>query len=192
MDNPLERTLNNLVDKHNRLAKVVENSVQAQQRLLAKQSAQGFQDLLIRTTAETYRGASAYTQLVTIGGYAVFFAIWNGLQKSLPAWSVVLSAMFIGLSATGFVFYEVFKAAWVANHLRRNRETIERLGKPEIAGDPNRLTEELERYKLDVDRADVVNSRTWVWAFWPTTIFGLAGVGVLFTGAALSLWHLYF
>jgi hypothetical protein len=71
-----------------------------------------------------YDRGAAYTNLVTLGGYAGAFAIWNYTQDDLTKDSRILIALLLGVSLATFVFFEVYKMTAQTAHTVKQVELI--------------------------------------------------------------------
>ncbi|MBL8884308.1 MAG: hypothetical protein JNL45_14785 [Hyphomicrobium sp.] len=59
----------------------------------------------------TYDKATAYLNVVTLGGYAAFFGLWSLVGGEIAPTLKFWSALLLGISVLLFVGFEVFKAA---------------------------------------------------------------------------------
>ena len=74
-----------------------------------------FKDLLVEIHASQFSSGAAYTNLVSIGGYAGVFAIWNFVRPNLSAHAMVLVAALLAVSLMTFIFWNVFQMIWLAS-----------------------------------------------------------------------------
>lgn len=189
-------TVNELVAKHNKLAEAFELMAREQQKALAQQqrinaqeAIKQFRETLIRVTAETYSAASNYSNIVGIAGYAAFFTIWSGLRDKLSVWSVCGSALFIGLSASIFVMFEIFKRSDTAKLLSNNERVISQLEVCYKNGDFDGLLREVENIKIYASELKIKMIKTWTWSFWPATITGVFAILIIACGTVELLLH---
>ena len=69
---------------------------------------------LTEMNAGLYNAAAAYTNLVTAGGYAGAFAVWNFVQPHLSPTARMWIALLLGVSLTVFVSWNVFTMIYIA------------------------------------------------------------------------------
>jgi hypothetical protein len=66
----------------------------------------------------------SYANLIIGLGYAGFFALWNMVEKSIPAPAHALAGLLIGASLIVFVGYEVARTIWTSVCLRRQAKVL--------------------------------------------------------------------
>ena len=77
-----------------------------------------YRDLVIDIHSKAYDRATAYTNLIMLGGYAGGFAIWNFTRDHLTATASMWVAIFLLLSLTAFILFEIYKMVLSTKHTR--------------------------------------------------------------------------
>ena len=93
-----------------------------------------YRQLLIDVTSVTFDKGAAYTNLVMAGGYAGAFALWTLAQSNLTATASAWTGLFLLLSLTSFVSFEIYKIVFhtrntlgLAAHLKTGKPIPEQL-----------------------------------------------------------------
>ena len=118
----------------------------------------------------------AYTNLVTVAGYAGFFALWQLAKEYLDRKQVIWSALLMLVSIVVFVLFEIYKSYYTS---RRWLELSRILSNPENHNSINQLSSEIESYNLEGQRTDVRFGTTWQAVFIVTVMSGLCAYGIL-------------
>lgn len=122
--------------------------------------------------AYVYEKASAYTNLVMIGGYAAMFAIWQLMKTHLSNGQELLVAILVTSSIILFAGFEVFKMISHALFFRRLNRVIS-------SSIPDH--EKAQSWQLAWNEYSAKESRVWVFFLVPTVITG-------FTAGFILLW----
>jgi len=69
--------------------------------------------------ADVFQRASAYINLLTLGGYAGAFAIWGYAKSGMNPKGTALVALLLTISLAVFIAYEVYKMIFMANCFRK-------------------------------------------------------------------------
>jgi hypothetical protein len=153
----------------------------------AKQQRKEFVELYSDILAITFDKATAYLNLVALGGYASFFGIWSLLGSDIGKGEKVLSAFFMGVSVLLFVAFEVFKMATIHHQLSGLRELV-------TLPDTTPL-EQLQLHQSEFQsaqtKADLIATRVWLMVFPTCIVFALLGALVLLWAFAEMLRHLW-
>jgi len=80
----------------------------------------------IRIISGVYEKANAYTNLITVAGYAGFFALWQLTKENLTRTQSLVSALLMVVSITIFVIFEIYKAHYTSRLLRQYSEAVQR------------------------------------------------------------------
>ncbi len=93
-----------------------------------------YRDLVIDMHSKAFDRATAYTNLIMLGGYAGGFAIWNFTRDHLTAKASIWVAILLLLSLTAFILFETYKmvlnakhTAKVANMLRQQKPIADQM-----------------------------------------------------------------
>ena len=93
-----------------------------------------YRDLIIDMHSKAYDRATAYTNLIMLGGYAGGFAIWNFTRDHLTAKASIWVAIFLLLSLTAFILFEIYKMVLntkhttnIANMLRQQKPIADQM-----------------------------------------------------------------
>jgi len=176
-------------------AKVLQAMQQSQLLDLQKKALKELSDNFTKTVSHLYDSASKYANLVSIAGYAAFFAIWNGTRQYVDSEIVcLLSALLIGISATIFVFFEIYKMYRTSVQVHRYRDFVQRIVDHYNKGEYQVGLNQLDEIKLDEARHVLsmeTVGRTCLYASVSTgllgavTLMGALALGVLKRLAAL-------
>ncbi|WP_323909814.1 hypothetical protein [Aeromonas caviae] len=133
--------------------------------------------------SSSWSAAATYTNVIILAGYAGYFGLLSTLKDYVSPLGLLLSGFFMALSLAFFVFHEVFRMAFVGVQYNKIFKDLEE-------GDNI-----FEKMKDNVQKYNVITSRVWLFAFCPTVLFGLIGVGSVIYSFCKSLVpfvsHLY-
>jgi hypothetical protein len=87
-------------------------------------AAKKVREAMIEIVTRTFDRASAYTNLIMLGGYAGAFAIWSFTREYLPKTATILVALLLGVSLCTFILFEVFKMFFSTKTFMRQRELL--------------------------------------------------------------------
>lgn len=138
------------------------------------EAADKVKDRMIEMHSRVYDRAAAYTNLIVIGGYAGAFAIWNFTRAQLTNRTTIAVAIFLGLSLTAFIFFEVYK-------MTINGRTIFKFNEV-MKGDPGPI-EFLRRYKVyevEMSKRNIGFQKIWVGCLGFCVIMALIALAILF------------
>lgn len=133
-------------------------------------------EMHMKVLSAAYEKTTAYTNLITVAGYAGFFALWQVTKDYLSRNQVLWAALLLLTSLTVFVLFEVYKAYYSSRTLLHYGEI---LNKPENQGSLIKLKAEIEKYNLDEQKRAVRINRIWHIVFIVTALSGLSGAGIL-------------
>jgi|ERR1700694_1637770 len=123
--------------------------------------------------------ASNYSRLVMTLGYGGFFAIWSGTKQYLSPKYVVLSALFLMISALLFIAYQVVEAACVS-HLYVGLVKV-------TNADEKAWAEAARNYDKRSRRIGRILAGVWPPTFYVSAVTGFAGVFILLWGFGRAL-----
>lgn len=164
------------------LQDVIRQAAEKQQ----KETAEKIIDTQIKIVTAAYDKATAYTNFIIVAGYAAFFGLWSITKIYLSHDQVLWAALLMCMSAGTFVFFEVYKMAFVSHSFSKKYLALieQAKGKPlqEILEDINRLEAESRRYALTFLPA-------WRVFLLVAVVTGLGGVGTLFYALIVALFN---
>lgn len=131
-------------------------------------------EALIKINASLFDKAAAYTNLVIVAGYAVFYTVWSKSEAYLPSTWFVAAALLVTFSALTFICFEVFK-------LLINRETFKCLDEV-VKAAHNQISNKIEKYELRNAKLSARVMRAWIIVFPVTLTTGLCGAVILLVG----------
>jgi uncharacterized membrane protein (DUF2068 family) len=79
----------------------------------------------IKIVSATFDKAVAYTNVIVIGGYAAFFGLWSLTKQYMTAMQARWAALLMLLSASTFVFFEVYKMIVTTKALHDRAKLLE-------------------------------------------------------------------
>jgi len=138
----------------------------------------------VKILSAAYDKAVAYTNLVIVAGYAGLFALWHLTNEHLSKKQALWSALFLLISLTVFVLFEVYKAFYTGTMLR---------GYVDIVNDPKnqsslaKMIAEIDTYKIKDQKRGLRFVRGWLIAFMVTTVTGVASAVILLYALVKSL-----
>jgi hypothetical protein len=140
-----------------------------------------YRKTIVDIQSKLYDKASAYTNLVMLGGYAGSFTLWSYTKQQLPARASIIVALCLGSSLVGFVLYQVYKIVSQITHFTHIRYLLS----------PNRtLIQFFSEYnRLENLEAEKALDNSHVAAFVLTfcLITALTALGLLFLNFCFSL-----
>lgn len=122
----------------------------------------------------SFTGASAYSNVIILGGYAAYFALWTTMRQAIPPQLAAASALLMALSCFFFVSFEVHKMITQAEALKRWTAYTEN------ESDPIRM---LASFKRDVVEMNNSLVKLWTWA-----LHGALWPGILAAGLLVGLF----
>ena len=90
----------------------------------AEADAQRVRDIIVDIQTKGFDRATAYTNLIMIGGYAGGFAIWNFTRDHLDDRAEVWAALLLTVSLAGFISFEIFKMIHSSRGLLKQRALL--------------------------------------------------------------------
>jgi hypothetical protein len=140
-----------------------------------------FRRTIVDIQSKLYDKATAYTNLVMLGGYAGSFTLWSYTKQQLPPRATIYIALWLGASLVGFVLYQVYKIAMQIKHFTYIRYLLS----------PNRtLPEFFEEYnRLERLEAEAALSSSLIAVFVIVfcLITALCALGLLFLNFCFTL-----
>lgn len=91
-----------------------------------RERAQAFFEAAAAYQVRMLEASSGYNQIVVLGGYAGFFAIWSATAADLPRWLVLLSGALMGLSLIIYVGWTVYGMIVRANFMQHMMDEIKK------------------------------------------------------------------
>lgn len=132
--------------------------------------------------AESFSQARAYTNVIILAGYAGIFAIWNFTRDFLDPSVALSSALFLTLSVSGFVAWEIFAM------IVRGRSM---LGLSRAVNNPDRFEELLREHQENQHAVAIWLGRLWIVALVFTVTTALVPALLLITSFTSHVWNLY-
>lgn len=132
------------------------------------------QEDIIRTYAAPFDKAVMYMNAITLAGYAGCFALWSTIQENLSRDRNAWIAIFLGISLSTFVLYEVYKMTSWTIKMRKIHDLV--FSSSSLA--------EFTRKRDAISRAEslIILSKVPVWeiALAITTISGMTAAIIIF------------
>ncbi len=129
-----------------------------------------------------YNRAMAYTNLIMIGGYAGFFALWGLTKEYLSKGQVFWSALLILISIVFFMSFEIYK-------MIHNGIVFQSLQK--VIKDPEQFHTQIEIHNKKTTELAVRLGRIWIPVLIVAIGTGLGAYGVLGYAFVCELFNLY-
>ena len=115
--------------------------------------------------------AVAYTNLVMTVGYAGVFGLWTLTREYLTSRQTLWTAVFLLVSLSAFVLFEVWKAFLTGMHSRRLA-----IMRSSYASGTHAKLQKLED---DITRDQLLLARWWIWIWGISVVFGIASISLL-------------
>ena len=146
-----------------------------------RHKAKEFLDIYLKVISLSYDKAAIYTNVVLIGGYGAFFALWATahsymyMPENLLRWAAILAI----ISVSTVVVFEVGKMIITTNGLTGYWKRFET---SEAVVDPAVIRQRFDDYDKHVARTNARFLLSWRVAVFFAGITALAAVGILLTG----------
>lgn len=146
--------------------------------------AQELAEAQIRMNGALFDKAAAYTNVITVVGYAGFFGLWQLAKEHLSRGAVLWSAFFMGVSILAFLSFEIYKVTTLQLSLARAQS---RLPKPGDGATPEAVLAHLREIDRAARSAQARMIPIWTAAFVVCVVTGLAGAGILLWALVVGL-----
>ncbi|MBA3598771.1 MAG: hypothetical protein H0W40_15535 [Methylibium sp.] len=148
---------------------------QAAEREEARQASE-IADAQLEVVTATFDRATAYSNLIILGGYAGYFGLWQLTKDHLTKQQALWSALLFLASLAAFVIFEVTKMVVIQKGVMSQAAVLR---SPEARKNPQALLKKLEALGQVQVRSSNRFMRFWVVTMVLTVPTALAGVGVL-------------
>lgn len=128
-------------------------------------------ETLIKVMSASYDKASTFTNVIMIGGYASFFAVWGKMYDKLSPFYMGLSGAFVTLSVLFFIFWEIHKLIFYSTNLKDFYQVTEE-------ENPERFFDKLNKIRLEEQRKSLRQVKIWYFVLIVTIIPGVTGAGI--------------
>ncbi len=140
-------------------------------------------DIQKELVEKTYNGASAYANVIMIGGYAGFFAIWTLMKPEMSHVQVFWSALLITISLVCFIGWEVLAM------FHRSKVLI---GLARTAEDQATFVAKLDAYRSDMQQFTIKVLKWWARFLAVSAATAIGAVSILLYVFSRGLWLDYF
>ncbi|MGY2137806.1 hypothetical protein ACW9I8_14480 [Pseudomonas reactans] len=138
-------------------------------------------DLLVQLNEKQMAGASNYTNLILVAGYAGLFGFWSTLSPKLPPMLYALCGLLGLLSLMLFISWEIIKMIWGNIHMARTNVMIEKVGGPKL----------LQLFLASTKKFQIRSQRAWWFFLVPSLLSGLAAGFILIGFFCYQLWQAF-
>ncbi|NIA07839.1 MAG: hypothetical protein GWP14_09460 [Actinobacteria bacterium] len=163
---------------------IIKNFMVDAQKKEQQQIVNNIVDMQIKILAAIYDKATTYTQLIIIVGYASFFGIWSFVKGYISEKCVLWSAIFMSVSVTIFVLFEVCKMIYTSWFLLKRDSTLKNI---QNMDDPQKILDALRRHDKQVQRTTVRWGKFWCWIIVPTVLFAVIAIAMSLIGFIAGL-----
>lgn len=174
-----------------KLQKVLTEMANRQQELAQKESqrqarelADKIVDVQTAILSAGFDKAATYTNLIVLGGYATYFALWSQVKDHLTPIAEILSGLCMLVSALTFVLFEVYKMVYVGRTFHRQRGI---LIDDSIKNNPQAILSRLEEHQRETQRQTVIFGKVWLWNVGIAVTFALLATSFLLYGMVRGL-----
>lgn len=146
-------------------------------------------DSQIKLASALYDKSIAYTNLVIMAGYAGFFGLWSVTKNNLTPKQVLWSALFMVISLSSFVLFEVGKMIFNSCFMLSRNCALNRLPNAQSIDDQINI---LNEHDKTTKSRGVKFTRFWVVALIiiiPTAVFGASILMYSFIVNLLALYN---
>ena len=135
--------------------------------------------LLMQLNEKQMTGATNYTNLILVAGYAGLFGFWSTLSPKLPPMLYAVCGLLGLLSLMLFISWEIIKMIWGSIHMARTNAMIESMRGPNL----------LQLFLASTKKFQIRTQRVW-WVFLiPSLLSGLAAGFILVGFFCYQLWQ---
>lgn len=128
----------------------------------------------------TYDKAASYLNVVTLGGYAAFFALWSLLGSDISTREKFWAGLLIGVSVLLFVGFEVAKAAILHWQILKMSRVA--------SANPSTLQERVSALSAAQTATSRIAVSIWLLVFPTCVLTGVAGASILLWAFATKLF----
>ena len=146
-------------------------------------------DSQIKLASALYDKSIAYTNLVIMAGYAGFFGLWSVTKDNLTPKQVLWSALFMVISLSSFVFFEVAKMIFNSCFMLSKNSALKRLSGAQNLDEIIKIFKEHDK---TIESRSVKFAHFWVFALIiiiPTAVFGASILMYSFIVNLLALYN---
>ena len=141
-----------------------------------KRQAERIVEAQIKVMSASYEKAMAYTNLITVAGYASFFGLWQITKDKLSNDYAIWAALLVAISAATFVFFEVTKSYFQSRNIQKLNRIIT---SPEIANSAVALQKAFDEHNLRVNKQILYWGYWWHFTWIVTVVTGVGAIGML-------------
>lgn len=133
-------------------------------------------DAQIKIVTAAYNQATAYTNLILLGGYAGFFGLWQLTKEYLSREQALWSALLVLVSLLFFILFEVVKMV-VSTKATLGKARV--LQSPEMLSTPTRALAALKEVESSIEHALGPFMRYWGVTVFVCLVTALVAAGIL-------------
>lgn len=130
-------------------------------------------DKLIDLHGKTFSTAAAYDNAVMLGGYVAFFALWGGVEQSLPQVCRLLTVGLMSISLMCYIGWNIMQM------LTRQFYEFQCASILKNANDPPRFNAEWVKAGQDFEIKSARLMRFWPFLFVPAVVLGFTAAGLI-------------
>lgn len=141
-----------------------------------KNAAEQIIEAQIKILSVSYDKSIAYTNLITVAGYASFFGLWQITKDNLSSNYSIWAALLIAISAATFVLFEVTKNYFQSRNMQKLNKIVT---DPEIANSAVALQTAFDNHNKRLNRQIVFWGYWWHFSWLITVATGVTAIGLL-------------
>lgn len=134
---------------------------------------------IIQIVTAEYSSGSAYTNLIIIAGYVVYFTMWSFLGETLSVSLLNWSALFMFVSVVGFVSFEVYKMFWLSYRVHKQVKII--------TDDPDNSYQQITESHKRQRRGTLLFGQIWIFHLCLIIPTSLVALGLMLLGLIREL-----
>ncbi len=138
-------------------------------------------DFYTSIIAKSYEKASAYTNLIIMGGYVLFFTFWSNVRNEVNVSWGRLSVILVIISAIFFIIWEISNMICTSLQLRK-------LHKAEQIS-PDKFEEHIKTIEKEERKFQANMAKFWIFELLATIIPGFTGVIILIIIYSVTLFY---
>lgn len=143
-------------------------------KFIENQKAEKLRQNFIELQSKLYEKATAYTNLILLGGYAGAFTIWHLTKDQLPSKASIVIAILLAVSLATFALYEVFNMLATQIHFGRVSNILNHDYPPDV------FLEKFSEFKTLIGKKSLSQIPIWITCVAVCVITVLAALGLLF------------
>ncbi|MHB8988636.1 MAG: hypothetical protein ACYC6S_07615 [Desulfobulbia bacterium] len=129
-------------------------------------------EILIRVMSASYDKANTTANLIMIGGYASFYAVWGKFYDKFPSFWMSISGALMILSVMIFIVWEIYKMIFYSTNLSGLYKII-------AEKNPEVFSKKLKENEISTKKRNIEQLKIWYVVLFLTVIPGVSAGFIL-------------